>query len=100
MAWVKVKSDMAPFWDFRTTKEITGVLTDIKTDVGPHKSKLYTLEDAKGKQTAVWGTTILDGLMSKVIAGQELKIIYLGEKKNPKGGNDLHNFELEVNDGK
>jgi hypothetical protein len=61
---------------------IQGLLTKIESGIGTNNSKIYTLEVDK-KPTSVWGSTVLDPLMSVAKLGNLIKIVYdgLGEAK-------------------
>ncbi len=73
---------------------ITGVLLNVKKDVGPNNAMLYTLSvDEKSK--VVWGSTILDDRMMSCNIGDIVRITYkgLGEKK--PGQNAVKIFKVE-----
>lgn len=64
-----------------------------KEDVGPNKSKLYTIETDDGNVGA-WGSTVLDDRMSEVPVGSKVRIECLG-KKQSKGGNSFTDFKVQ-----
>lgn len=89
------KSEMSPTWDFRTDKEIVGILVDIEENVGENNSMLYTLEIEDGSRIAVWGSTILDVRLKNTKIGEVVKIKYLGKEKSEKRkGATYNNFEV------
>jgi hypothetical protein len=82
---------------FKPTKEgesIEGKLLSIE-DSKKFKEggKIYHLETADGGQIVVFGTTVLSDRMSFVNIGEQIKIIYMGVKKNAKG-QDTKIFEV------
>ena len=94
-------------WDYKAEgvdAEISGILRDVETEVGPNKSTLYTLKTSTGETISVWGSTIIDTRLKNVEVGEEVKIIYLGKMKSEKRkGAEYHNFKvfhrlLESND--
>lgn len=63
---------------------IEGVLIQKREDVGTNKSHAYYLE-SDGKQTMVWGSTILDGRMDFVNVGEFCRITFKEKTTNSKG---------------
>lgn len=55
--------------------------------------KIYHLETADGGNVIVFGTTVLSDRMSFVNIGEQIKIVYMGVKKNTKG-QDTKIFEV------
>lgn len=63
--------------------EIVGVLKDAQDEVGPNKSRVYTISTDDGT-FSVWGSTVLDNRMKNVAIGEEVKIVYKGMAKSEK----------------
>lgn len=95
------KAEMAPSWKpEKAGDEIVGLLIEIQDSVGPNNSKLYTV-DNREEEMAVWGSTVLDGRMSRVKIGEEVKIVYKGLGKKKPGQNapklfDVFHREVDV----
>lgn len=65
--------------------EVTGVLIALEKDIGPHKSKLYSLKQENGEVFKVWGSKVLDSRMAAIDFGTEIKIKYIKQEKPEKG---------------
>lgn len=90
--WEKQKE--AEVFEFVKEGDIViGTLKLVEENVGPNKSKLYTLEKREGELVKVWGSTILDQKLALVTPGTYTKIEYLGKVK-PEKGNEYKNFEV------
>jgi len=63
---------------------IEGTLKEKKKEVGINKSNAYTLEN-EGKQSFIWGSTVLDDRMSFVNVGDFCRITFKGKEENKKG---------------
>lgn len=96
--WTKVgggNGERHPNWKpEKVNDEATGVLVDVRENVGPNHSKLYTLQKEDGSFFTVWGSAGLDRNLSSVPLGNEVRIVYLGKAKNPNSGREFHNFEI------
>lgn len=68
-------------WEPKENDSVFGKLFLVEEDAGNYKCKLYHLQTKKGI-TKVWGTKVLDQLMTLVERGQYVKIMYLGERDN------------------
>ena len=99
--WQKV--DVNDVWNFKNEDgtyslkkddEIEGILEEVKSDVGPNASNLYTLKMEDKKRVSVWGTSILDTRLKNVEIGEAVKIIYLGEFEGSKSGRSYHSFDV------
>ena len=97
MSYREVSPQNSRTWDEEKEKEIEGVLVGSKADVGPNKSKLYTIlvEDEK---IGVWGATALDPKMAEVPNGAKVKITYNGKVKNLKTGREFKDYTVLVDD--
>ena len=73
--------------------EISGVYLNVQNEVGENKSNLYTLEVKEGKTLAFWGSKVLDGKMSAVKVGQQVKVLFLG-KVTPDGGREYKDYDV------
>jgi len=80
----KKYEDVEPFFEFwKPEKEndfVVGVYQAMKTEFGKNKSNVYILKQENGDSIGVWGSKVLDGKMDFCKTGDDLKIIYLGEK--------------------
>jgi len=70
-----------PTWDRK--EPIQGVYVNLKTDVGPNNSNMYTLKTKDG-EIEVWGSTVLDSKFERVQRGAEVRIECLGEVPGKK----------------
>jgi hypothetical protein len=91
--WHEITNTGNITWDANETPEITGVLRQIKQDVGPNHSIVYVLETSEG-EVDIWGTTVLDQNLPKVSIGTRLKIKYLGEQLNPASNRTYKSFKV------
>ena len=73
--WEEVVVPQADLHNFDTDGELVGVLVQKKEKVGMHESMLYTFEKEgeDGERVAIWGSTVLDDKLSKVVEGQDNK---------------------------
>jgi hypothetical protein len=93
--WKTVDDKSAnPMHDFEVQKEITGILFNIKEDVGPNNSKVYEIEIGD-EIFGVWGTSILDQKMAKVEVGDEVRIIFNGKKVSEKTKRQYKDFTVQ-----
>ncbi len=75
---------------------IEGFLADKQDNVGPNKSKLYSINTPAGVKN-VWGAKVLDERMALVDKGDKVKITYLGvAKEAQKGKNPAKLFKVEI----
>lgn len=94
--WKKA-GEQVPVWDYEgegVNSEFLGVYKQMKDNVGPNNSKLYTFQKKDGTFGAVWGSTVIDGRMMEVPLGYLTKFVYLGKKVGEKGGREYHNFDI------
>lgn len=93
--WITVneKGD-SKIHNFEVNKEVTGILFNIKENVGPNNSKLYELEIGD-ELVGVWGSSILDQKMAKVQVGNEVKIVYNGKKISEKTKRQYKDFSVQ-----
>lgn len=75
---------------------VEGFLVDVKSDIGPNKSKLYTIEKPDNKFESVWGSKVLDERMSLISIGQKVRITYNGLGEAKSGANPPKLFKVEV----
>ena len=73
--------------------EISGVYLDVQHEIGENKSNLYTLEVKEGKTLCFWGCKVLDGKMTAVKIGQQVKVLFLG-KVSPEGGREYKDYDV------
>jgi len=74
---------------------VEGKLLEIKENVGPNKSNVYVLETPEGEKVGIWGSTVIDGRLNGVKAGQEIAIEYLGMEEG-KNGREYKDFKIGV----
>jgi hypothetical protein len=91
-SWKKA-STSAPAWEPEEAKEIVGVLTEIKEDVGKFGSTLASLETKDGPM-GVWCNSVLKDLMKKVPVGSEVKVTYLGKVAAKSGTGEYKSYEV------
>lgn len=81
--WITVgEGGNNPTWD--KENPIQGVFVNLKTDVGPNNSNMYTLKTKDG-EVDVWGSTVLDSKFEQVPRGAEVRIECLGEAEGKTG---------------
>jgi len=90
--WEKI--EVAPTWDFKEEPEFVGVFVSAESEVGPNKSNLYNFRIIDGSIVAIWGNTILDSRFKNLVAGQKVKIVFVGKVKSPKTGREYNSFEV------
>ncbi len=85
-------------WTYKNDGDfIEGVLLQAQKDIGPNKSKLYSIETSEGVKN-VWGATILDSRMVLVKVGSKIKITYKGLGEAKGGHNAPKIFKVEVDE--
>lgn len=76
---------------------IEGELIAMQTEVGPNKSKLYSIKLKDNTIKNIWGSIILDDRMNLVKIGDVVKITYKGlGEKTKKGKNAPKLFKVEI----
>lgn len=97
--WKKASNSQTgnPKWDPQINDVLEGKLINKESNVGPHLSNLYTIEDFKGKTWSVWGKAVIDRAMGQVNVGNLVMIKYLGVAKGPKG-NNFYNYDIQFAD--
>lgn len=76
---------------------IEGILKLVEHNQGTKKnSTIYTL-DVDGQDVGVWGSVILDDLMSSVKIGNKIKIVFNGKKETSAGGS-YNLYELFIDE--
>ena len=91
--WTEV-NEIGEAHDFGVDKTIEGLYMSSKSNVGPNKSMMYQLKKSDGTTVSVWGSTALDGKMSRVEMGDEVRIVYNGKKETEKGGRSYHDYSV------
>ena len=92
--WEEIKVGNAWDWD-KDGKEFVAIFMGKEEGVGPNNSKLYTFQLSDGSFRDVWGTTILDTRLKNVTMGEEVKIVFLGEKPSPnRKGKSYRDFQV------
>jgi hypothetical protein len=103
--WKKIEGDTpqdddeSTIWKPDNADEwIVGKYFDLDENIGlKGDSNLYHIRSDDGTHYKVWGSMILDDLMSKVNMGSDVKIVYKGKKQ---GKNNFYKlFEVSVPEG-
>ena len=82
------------FWKPEEEGEsIEGVFKSTREDVGENKAKVYVLKKEDGELISIWGCKVLDQKMDLINIGQDIKIIYLGEKGKIR---KYHDYRIQV----
>ena len=90
--WITVgEGGNTPAWDRK--EPVQGVFVDMKTDVGPNKSNMYTLKTKDG-EVDVWGSTVLDSKFEQVPRGAEVRIEFLGMAEG-KSGKEYADYKFQ-----
>lgn len=90
--WITVgEGGNTPAWDKK--EPVQGVFVDMKTDVGPNKSNMYTLKTKDG-EVDVWGSTVLDSKFEQVPRGAEVRIEFLGMAEG-KSGKEYADYKFQ-----
>ena len=93
--WIEVDPLGVLVWEYKNTgDEIVGYLEKIEENIGPNKSRMYTLRKEDGDFVKVWGSTLLDKRFDFISLSEKVKIVYQGKKKAQKGGREYHDFKV------
>ncbi len=93
--WKEITVDTnSEVWD--REKPIEGKLLKIESDIGPNKSKMYTIETKDG-EIKVWGSTVLDDKLMGVPQGTIVKLEYEGKLKSKKGA-EYHSYKVYIDE--
>jgi hypothetical protein len=74
-----------------------GTYVQMRENVGPNKSRLYTFTDEGGTEYAIWGSDVIDSRMDLIKPGAPVKITYNGSKpslKNP--ARQYHDYTVKT----
>ena len=96
--WVKVSGgETHDAWDFEENAIIQGLYLRKRDNVGPNNSKMYYVQESGegGETWGVWGSTALDMDMAEVPELSEVRIEYLGKKKNPNTGRYFKAYDVQ-----
>lgn len=88
-------------WDYRSKEKgevLMGILQEVRKDVGPNNSQLYTFENKDGR-IKVWGCLLLDRLLSSVKIGEKVKIVYGGKEVSEKTKRPYYVFDIFHEEG-
>lgn len=85
------------FWEYKEENDaVSGIYLSMQTGAGENKSNVYNLEMPNRKIMSIWGSTVLDNKMKLVKFGDDIKIIYLGEKSETgKGSRRYKDFKIQ-----
>lgn len=93
--WEEVNPMSTPIWEFQKAgDEVVGILEKVEENVGPNKSRLYTLKKEDGSLVKVWGSTLLDKRFDFISLGEKVKIVYEGKKKSEKSKRAYNDFKV------
>ena len=95
--WKKV--EIGNTWNYKEAgenAEFIGLFTGKEEHVGENDSIVYSFEQSKDNEpVSVWGSTVLDTRMKNVKVGEEVKIVYKGQKDSPnRKGKKYHDFDV------
>lgn len=93
--WIDL-TDKAPTWDKK--KPVQGIYVREQNDVGPNKSKLYTLRTEDG-DVGVWGSTVLDSKFEQIPPNSEVRVESLGTAEG-KNGKEYNDFKVQYKPAK
>lgn len=89
--WREATVSDTPIWD--RVDPITGVYTDVKDNVGPNESLLYTISTEDG-DVGVWGSTVLNMKFKNIPLNSPVKIECLGKVKSEKTGREYTDYKV------
>jgi hypothetical protein len=92
--WKEVTLEDGTVWD--KEKPLEGKFVKVETDIGPNKSKMYTIKTEK-EEVKVWGSTVLDDKLMGVPQGTYVKIEYEGKLKSKKG-TEYHSYKVFIDE--
>ena len=102
--WTKIEANQTPAWNgkdedgnflLQEGSELEGQFVEVKSNLGPNHANLYFFKQENGEEISVWGSTILDARFKNLVAGEMVKIVYLGEVPNKvKGRAAYRNYEV------
>lgn len=93
--WEEINPMDTPIWQpQKEGDEVVGILEHIDEDVGPNKSRLYTLRQPNGELIKLWGSTLLDNRFQFIKIGEEVKIVFQGEKTGQKSNRKYLDFKV------
>src|SRR3990167_11148253 len=92
--WVEKTLENSEVWN--KEKPIEGSLVKTESEIGPNKSKMYTIKTQDG-EVKVWGSTVLDDKLLGVPVGTYLKIEYEGKLKSKKG-TEYHSYKVFIDE--
>ncbi len=92
----KYEDVVREFWSPEKVDDaVVGIYLNFEEDVGSNKSMVYNLEMPNQKIISIWGSTVLDSKFKLVKFGDDIKIIYLGEKKAEKGSRTYKDYKIQ-----
>src|SRR3990167_626477 len=84
------------FWTPKKAGDsIEGVFKYKKLAVGKNKSDVYVLKKEDGSAISVWDSAVLSDKMDLIDIGDDIKIIYLGEKEGKE--RKYHDYKIQIN---
>jgi hypothetical protein len=92
--WKEITLESADVWD--KSDPVEGKFLKMESEVGPNKSKMYTVETENG-EVKVWGSTVLDDKLMGVPQGTYIKIEYEGKLKSKKGA-EYHSYKVFIDE--
>lgn len=93
--WQPVGNTNTPTWKpEKENDSVQGLFVDVKDNVGPNGSKLYTLQKDDGSFVGVWGSAVIDDRMTSIPLGDQVKIVYLGTTKSKTPGRTVKQYDI------
>ena|SRR3990167_1565948 len=93
--WEKIEIGLRDMVNWETTKEISGKLIKIDTEVGTNGSTVYVLAKEDESEVSFWGSAVLDSRFEKIELGSFVKVVFTG-KVDGKNGRSYRGFDVFV----
>lgn len=86
----------AEFWSPEKENDaVVGIYLSSQDEVGENKAMVYNLEQPNGKIVSIWGSKVLDQKMKLVKFGDDIRIVFLCEKKAEKGNRTYKDYKIQ-----
>lgn len=95
--WVKATGQAGggDAWDWeKDGPVIEGLYMKKSSNVGPNNSNMYDVELPGGEVRSIWGSTVIDRAFNDIPLHSEIRIEYLGKKKNPKTHREFKDYDI------
>lgn len=88
------------FWNGENVKEgdvLEGTIKLITPSRGPKSSPVMLVEKEDGTQVNVWMKTLIHSTLDGVAKeGDKIRLTYLGKKAPQNGGQEYHDYKVEL----